>query len=111
MIRAERRGLSGSRVTICVSLLCVLGFAGAASCGEYLAPADAPFLDLSITKTVAAATVRVGDTIQFVVRVRNGGPFRATDVFVGDTLPTGLTFVSHSSTQGEFDRGVCVCMA
>lgn len=59
-------------------------------------------VDLSVVKTVARDSVRTGDTIRFTVVVRNRGPFAATEIVGGDTLPAGLTYASHTVTQGVY---------
>lgn len=54
--------------------------------------------DLAIVKTHPAARVRVGDPTTFTLQVTNNGPSTAVDVVVTDTLPAGLTYVSHQAT-------------
>ncbi len=61
-----------------------------------------PLIDIELDKSVAPATVRVGDTTTFTVLVRNEGPQDATGVVVEDRLPDGLSYVSHSG-DGSFD--------
>ncbi|HYG74921.1 MAG TPA: DUF11 domain-containing protein, partial [Planctomycetota bacterium] len=56
--------------------------------------------DLSITKTVDNATPNVGSNVVFTITVSNGGPDTATNVVAGDTLPAGLTYVSHVASAG-----------
>ena len=58
--------------------------------------------DLAVTKTVNNPTPNVGQTVVFTVGVRNNGPSQATGVVLGDDLPTGLTFVSATPSQGTF---------
>ncbi len=53
--------------------------------------------DLSLVKT-GPATVQVGESVTYVLAVRNAGPDDAVDVSVTDTLPAGVTFVSASGT-------------
>ncbi len=64
-------------------------------------PQDA---DLSLTKTVDDATPISGQQVTFTVTVSNAGPSSATNVIVQDSLPTGLTFVSSTPSQGTFDN-------
>jgi uncharacterized repeat protein (TIGR01451 family) len=75
-----------------------------AGCGsEIVQPSpDAPSVDLALEMTVDDSLPGVGDTIAFSVTVRNNGPLAATSVQVGDTLPAGLVYVSHSTTMGSY---------
>ncbi len=56
--------------------------------------------DLVLTKADAPDPVTVGSTLTYTLTVTNGGPDPATSVALTDTLPSGVTFVSASSTQG-----------
>jgi uncharacterized repeat protein (TIGR01451 family) len=60
--------------------------------------------DLAVTKTVDNNNPAEAGTIVYTVRVTNNGPVTATSVVVTDTLPTGLTLVtaSTSATQGSY---------
>lgn len=58
--------------------------------------------DLSVTKTANKSTANVGDTINYTITLKNLGPDNATGVFVTDILPTGLNFVSATSTLGSY---------
>ena len=60
--------------------------------------------DLAIVKVVDDPTPKVGNTITFDIGVANYGPDTATNVIVNDRLPTGVTFVSASATQGTYDQ-------
>jgi uncharacterized repeat protein (TIGR01451 family) len=64
--------------------------------------------DLAVTKTVNDPTPNVGDTVTFTVTLTNNGPSTATSVTVQDSLPTGLTFVSATPSQGTYDSGTGV---
>jgi uncharacterized repeat protein (TIGR01451 family) len=63
--------------------------------------------DLSIVKTVSAASVPVGSSLTYTLTVANHGPFSAQNVQVLDTLPPGANYQSAagadwalSQTQG-----------
>ena len=58
--------------------------------------------DLTVTKTVDDDSPAEGDTLTYVVSVTNGGPDDATGVEITDALPTGLTFVSATASQGSY---------
>jgi uncharacterized repeat protein (TIGR01451 family) len=59
--------------------------------------------DLSLTKTVDLATPSVGSNVTYVVTVNNAGPVAASGVAIRDTLPSGVTFVSATASQGSFN--------
>ena len=61
--------------------------------------------DLVTVKTLASgdSTPAEGDTVTFDIEVTNDGTAQATNVSLTDLLPTGLTFVSSSVTQGSYD--------
>ncbi|QDS90303.1 Cna protein B-type domain protein [Rosistilla ulvae] len=56
--------------------------------------------DLSITKTDVGDPTSPGNTIDYNLTVTNNGPSNATGVVVTDNLPTGVTFVSGTGSQG-----------
>lgn len=58
--------------------------------------------DLSLTKTVNTSTPLIGSNVTFTLTVSNAGPAGATSVSVEDVLPSGLTFVSATASQGTF---------
>jgi uncharacterized repeat protein (TIGR01451 family) len=60
--------------------------------------------DLALAKTASDRTPNVGDTITYIVTLGNSGPDSATNVEVRDELPTGLTFVSATTSQGAYDH-------
>ena len=59
--------------------------------------------DLSIGKTVDDASPREGDTVNYSIVVSNLGPGPATVVQVMDVLPSGISFVSATPSQGTYD--------
>lgn len=56
--------------------------------------------DLMITKTDSPDPVAVDENITYSINVTNQGPSDATAVVMTDSLPTGTTFVSVSTTHG-----------
>ncbi|MBL8115049.1 MAG: DUF11 domain-containing protein [Acidobacteria bacterium] len=61
--------------------------------------------DLSITKSHSPQPVTTGSRITYTLRVSNNGPGDATGVSVADTLPSGVTFVSATASQGSCSGG------
>src|SRR5207247_10148515 len=58
-----------------------------------------PSADLVVTKT-GPVTATVSSPLTYSIVARNNGPSPATGVTVSDTLPSGVSFVSASSSQG-----------
>jgi large repetitive protein len=58
---------------------------------------------LTIAKVVSDPSPNVGDTITYTISLINSGPDTATGVVIGDTLPSGITYVSSSADQGSYD--------
>jgi uncharacterized repeat protein (TIGR01451 family) len=67
------------------------------------APLQGELADLSIGKRVSNATPNINDVITYTVELRNDGPSNATGVEVTDSIPAGLEYVSHSTSQGSYD--------
>lgn len=61
-----------------------------------------PSSDINVSKTADKSTASVGETITYTIKVVNSGPNNTTNVNLQDTLPTGLTFVSSTSTIGSY---------
>lgn len=61
--------------------------------------------DLALVKTVDEPTPGEGDTVAYTVVVTNHGPDTATNVDVTDLLPSGVTYVSDTPTQGSYNSG------
>src|SRR5437899_10739609 len=57
--------------------------------------------DLSLTKADTADPVTVGDTFGYVITVKNEGANDAGDVIVTDTLPSQVSYVSATPSQGK----------
>ncbi len=58
---------------------------------------------LSVTKTVDNANVGVGGNVTYTVKVTNNGPDTATGVLLRDLIPTQLTFLSATASQGTYN--------
>ena len=62
--------------------------------------------DLQITKTATPNPVIASQNLTYTLQVKNNGPAPATSVIVVDALPSGVTFVSATATQGVCNSGV-----
>ena len=58
--------------------------------------------DLALAKTVSDPTPNVGDTITYTITLTDNGPDNATSVQVTDLLPSGVSFVSATPSQGTY---------
>jgi len=58
--------------------------------------------DLDVSKSVDNAAPLVGQQVNFTVGVTNHGPSNATAVAVNDLLPTSLSFVNATPSQGSY---------
>lgn len=61
-------------------------------------------IDLQLTKTVNNTTPDACSRVQFTIEVKNLGPSEASGIEVTDVLPSGYTFVSYSSSTGEYNQ-------
>ncbi len=59
--------------------------------------------DLAVFKSVSNPTPNVGVTITYTITLDNGGPDPASGVVVSDILPAGVTYVSSSASEGNYD--------
>jgi uncharacterized repeat protein (TIGR01451 family) len=62
-----------------------------------------PTADLQLTKMVTTAPTTFGDTVGYSISATNLGPDEATGVVLRDSLPPGLTYLSHTTSTGTFD--------
>ncbi len=68
--------------------------------------------DLAITKTASPSPLAPGQSVSYVVTVRNNGPNDAANVTVTDNLPPNLTFGAATPSQGgpcTFASGAVTC--
>jgi uncharacterized repeat protein (TIGR01451 family) len=59
-------------------------------------------VDVSVNKTVDNPAPNEGNTIAYTVTVTNSGPDAATNLAIADLLPTGVTYVSSTPSQGSY---------
>ncbi len=60
-------------------------------------------VDLAVTKTADSLEVDAGQEVVFTITVENLGSGTVSDIEVGDLLETGFSYVSHTSTRGDYD--------
>lgn len=66
-----------------------------------------PGTDLELLKTVSDSTPNEGDTIVYSLTLINHGPDDApASVQVSDVLPLGVTYVTHTASQGTYNSGI-----
>ncbi len=67
--------------------------------------------DMAITKSASPNPVMQGNTLTYTLGVTNNGPATATNVTVTDTLPSQVSFVSATSSQGTCSQanGIVTC--
>jgi uncharacterized repeat protein (TIGR01451 family) len=58
-----------------------------------------------VNKGVDDASPNEGDTIVYTISVTNNGPNDTTGVVISDALPAGVTYVTSSATQGNYNDG------
>jgi uncharacterized repeat protein (TIGR01451 family) len=76
-----------------------------------MSPLAAPTSDVSISQTVSPNPVSDGGQVTCTFMIQNQGPWAASDIIVSNTIPTGMTFVSATSSQGTcvVTNGALVC--
>jgi uncharacterized repeat protein (TIGR01451 family) len=61
--------------------------------------------DLALAQTATNFTPAVGSDVTFTVSLLDNGPDQATNVFVADVLPAGVSLVSATPSQGSYGGG------
>ena len=64
----------------------------------------APASDLSITKTVSKYYYKVGDVIDYSIRIANNGPDAAVNIKVDEVIDSSLILRSSDATKGSYDE-------
>jgi len=73
-------------------------------------PPPPPSADLAVVLTDSPDPVTVGNNLTYSITVTNNGPDAATNATLTDTLPSGVTFVSSSASQGGCSgTGTVIC--
>lgn len=73
-----------------------------------LQPVAAQNVDLEITKVADKPNVVSGDTVRYTITLTNKGPGAATGVEVTDQLPAGVTYSTHATLKGAYDKNTGV---
>ena len=60
-----------------------------------------PLVDLGLTKVASNLAPAAGGPVSYTLTLTNSGPSPATGATITDPLPTGLSFVSATSSQGS----------
>lgn len=68
-------------------------------------PRSIPPADIGVTKTDSPDPASVGENLTYTMEVTNFGPGDAPGATFGDTLPSGVTFVSVTTTKGSCTGG------
>ena len=68
--------------------------------------------DLAITKTASPNPIKQGNTLTYTLGVTNSGPSDATNVTATDTLPSTVSYISATPTQGSCSQasGTVTCL-
>jgi uncharacterized repeat protein (TIGR01451 family) len=70
-------------------------------------PAPVPLADINVVKVDAIDPVIYGRTLIYFITVSNAGQAAAPGVIAVDSLPSGVSFVSSSTSQGSCVVLVC----
>jgi uncharacterized repeat protein (TIGR01451 family) len=65
----------------------------------------APLIDIQVTETVNNSTPGVSQNVIFLVTAKNAGPATANGVVLTSNLPSGITYVSDTPSQGSYTSG------
>ena len=62
--------------------------------------------DVTVSQTASVGTLVAGNEVSYIINISNIGTATATGVTLSDMLPSGLTLLSASATQGTCDDSV-----
>jgi len=65
------------------------------------------YADLQVTKSDSVDPLLAGELLTYTIGITNTGPADASNVVVTDTLPSGLTLVSATPSQGTCTGTIC----
>ncbi len=71
-----------------------------------LTPTNAIGSDLLVTRTDSTGAVNLGDQYTYALTVTNNGPSTATNIVLTENLPSGVNFVSATTTPVSVNNGV-----
>ncbi|MDD1433189.1 VWD domain-containing protein, partial [Dolichospermum sp. ST_sed6] len=71
-----------------------------------LTPTNAIGSDLLVTRTDSTGAVNLGDLYTYALTVTNNGPSTATNIVLTENLPSGVNFVSATTTPVSVNNGV-----
>ncbi len=98
-------GTGGSTITTTTSGLTATAIGGSTA-DDVGSVAIVPRLaDLAVSKSADPPNPRAGKEVTFTTTVTNNGPTAADAIQLTDALPSGLTFVRASASQGSYDSG------
>ena len=60
--------------------------------------------DVKVEKTSSTQSPKCGDSFTYTIKATNQGPAEAKAVQVTDALPSGVTYLSSSATQGTYNQ-------
>ncbi|MFN8353212.1 MAG: DUF11 domain-containing protein [Spirosomataceae bacterium] len=60
-------------------------------------------IDLSLDKSIDNKTPQIGDIVTYVIKIKNEGQNKATDVTVRDLLNNGVSYEFSQASRGSYD--------
>ncbi|MDR3581679.1 MAG: isopeptide-forming domain-containing fimbrial protein [Candidatus Pacebacteria bacterium] len=81
---------------------------GGGGCTVNCGGGGTPTGEIAIVKTVDNANPKQGDTIHYTLKVTASGPSPSQGVVANDTLPSGVTLVSATTSIGTYDSATGV---
>jgi len=78
-----------------------IGSNNSATAGTVVSAPPPPSADLAILMTDSPDPVSAGNNLTYTITVTNNGPDPATNTTVTDSLPSGVTVVSSTTSQGS----------